>query len=216
MLTPLSRKDIFSQSPVADGMIAEVQGFYARGFDEAVPEELEVLNRLYDHRQVLQPGNKAPQAEAILTLRARTRSGYARRFPKALQGFLEQLGCRHLYLLDWLAFSWQEFPFETADKAATFSRLAQGRLEPGGFLLEIRQLSRLLPLFFFSGRFDGPVIYLIAAEGLPLSLQLCDDGNLHLAFHEQDRPALEAAASQAGLLLGGDEVCFVYYTQKLT
>jgi hypothetical protein len=215
LLTPLSRKELFKNCPVADGIISQVQGFYARGFDEGVPEEAEVLNRLYDHRYPLHAAHKAPKDEGILAIRARTRKGYQKRFPKALQVFLKELVCSHLYLADWLAFSWQEFSFETAEKATAFKHMAQGQLQPGAFLLESRQLARLLPLFFFSNRYDGPVIYLFAADGVPLSLQLCDDGNLHLAFHEQDRQALEAAAQKANLVMGGFGMCQVFYVQQL-
>ena len=36
---------------------------------------------------------------------------------------------------------------------------------------------------------------------------LCDDGNLHTSFHNNDREKINSAASAADLVMGGLEVC---------
>jgi hypothetical protein len=52
---------------------------------------------------------------------------------------------------------------------------------------------------------------LITANGeIPLSLRLCDDGNLHLNFQEMYQKRIHEAAKNAGFKMGDLEICVQY------
>jgi hypothetical protein len=69
-------------------------------------------------------------------------------------------------------------------------------------------LSKILTLFHFSGRHSTPIIWLFSTNlQVNLAMFLCDGANFHTSFHNHDRERISSAASAAGLVMGGLEVC---------
>ena len=79
------------------------------------------------------------------------------------------------------------------------------------YQIKVSDLHKGFPLFFFSGVYDVPVIFLITAIGkIPISIRLCDDGNLHLNFQEIYQKRIVEAAKESGFEMGDLEICVQY------
>lgn len=76
------------------------------------------------------------------------------------------------------------------------------------YQIKVSDLQKGFPLFFFSGVYDVLVIFLITAIGeIPLSIRLCDDGNLHLNFQEIYQKRIVEVAKESGFKMGDLEMC---------
>jgi hypothetical protein len=205
MLIPRTRTAIFRACPFADYLIAEMQQSYARDFDPTDSKDKATLNRFYDHLQPLQPADWSEAGSCVLTREAAGIREYEAEIGIGLQQFYAAQGIRNLYLLNFLNTSLAQFPSETFRKRNAFRRLTRGGLDHKGFLLPTSDLPAVLPLLFFSGVYDHPVLFFFAADGaIPLSLHLCDDGNFHTHYPDRYRAQVSEAAEKAGLTLGAD------------
>ena len=205
MLIPRPRSAIFRACPFADYFVAEMQKSYASDFDPADPEHRAVLKKYYDHLEPLQPPDWPAESSCVLAWKVEGIKEYEAGIGGVLQRFYAALGIGELYLLDFLNKSMARFPFETFRKRNAFRRLCRGGLEHNGYLMQTSDLAAVLPLLLFSGVYDVPVIFFIAADGtIPLSLRLCDDGNFHANYPARHSAQVKEAVERAGLTLGDD------------
>jgi len=113
-----------------------------------------------------------------------------------------------LFLIDELKCDWLHFPFSYREKREAFKSIINKSAYNEAFILDITDLSMVLPLFHFSGRHSTPIIWFFSADTqVTLAMFLCDDANFHLTFHSIDREKITSAALAAGLILGGLEIC---------
>ncbi|MBW8359243.1 MAG: hypothetical protein K0M63_05485 [Weeksellaceae bacterium] len=217
MFKPVPRKVIFRQSVFADRLIADFQRSYAGCADLTVPYEAAVIRNFYDHLQPLHPTARAICGHAVMSWAAKSRADYTAQFPRVLQDFLNALNIRSLFLMDFTDRNLMDFEFENYRKRNLFKRTGGRNRNGTAYLVDTGTLSGTLPLFLFSGVYDVPVIFLISAENeVPLSLRLCDDGNLHLNFYEHDELRFRTEAEQAGFVWGDLEVCVRHSVTYLT
>ncbi|CAN5293299.1 hypothetical protein BH09BAC1_BH09BAC1_15160 [soil metagenome] len=216
MLTPIPRTEIFQTNQFVDNFIAEMQDSYAQYIDQSVPREGKMLAEYYDHLQAFNPSEEPIMGHCVLAYDAESKKDYVENLPLVLQGFYEALGITQLYLMDFNKTSLLDFPYENFKKQNEFKRLAKGNAKGMGYMLEVADLPKMMPLFFFSKRHDKPVIFFLTATGdVPLSIRMCDDGNLHLNYQEKFDEQIEAAAEAAGLDIGDIEICTVHRVHEL-
>lgn len=219
MLTVIKRTTIFRSSVFADNFISKMQQSYASDFDPAVKAEAAILKKAYDHLTPFQPIDPPIKSTCVLAFAAGSKKDYSDNFSKRLQGFFHALNIDELYLMQFTNSNLvDEFPFQNFIKRNRFKRLAKNNGKDCGYRFNIKDLQQVFPLFFFSRHYDSPVIFLLTAKGeVPLSLRLCDDGNLHLNFQEQYRQRIHDASEKAGLIRGDLEICekySVFYLDK--
>ncbi|MBF8963896.1 hypothetical protein I0P70_11605 [Pontibacter sp. FD36] len=211
MIQPIRRASIFRSSPFADNLIASYQRCYAAMFDATIPEEAKVLRQYYDHREALQPDDAPIVSDLVMAYEAAERPDYVTQLPLRLQHFFNSLGVAQLYLMDFLRSDLNEFPFENFRKKNLFRRMVGRHSEDYNFLLDTSDLPRLLPLFFHARKWDVPVIFLVAADGeIPIALNLCDDGNLHVSCPDRYSQQVQEAALAAGFETGDFTICSRY------
>lgn len=216
MLTPITRTKIFQTSQFVDNFIAEVQASYAQYIDVKVPSEKRMLEKYYDHLKPFAPINEPITGHCVLAYPAETKREYLEHLPLAMQRFYAELGIDSLYLMDFNNTPLLHFPFQNFKKHNQFKRLVKGKSDNMGYRLHVANLHKILPLFFFSNRYDVPVIFLLTATGnVPLSIRMCDDGNLHLNFQEKYMGQIAAAANAAELCMGDLEICTVHRLHQL-
>ncbi|NEU07610.1 hypothetical protein GZH53_04720 [Flavihumibacter sp. R14] len=211
MFTPVARPEIFHSSVFADNLVAIFQESYASGIDPSVRSEAAMLKKYYDHLKPFRQIDPPIDGHCVLAYDAGSKDDYIATFPLVMQKFLNTLNIRKLYLLNFNKTNLYSFPFENFRKLNQFKLLGGSKKENLGYRFKVSELHRGFPLFFFSGVYDVPVVFLITATGeVPLSLRLCDDGNLHLNFQEIYRHRIEEAAAHAGFLMGDLEICSRY------
>lgn len=211
MFTPIARTTIFRSSVFADNLIAHFQQSYASNIDQSVKWEAAMLKKYYDHLKPFQ--TIAPQIDGhcVVAYNAFSKNDYIEQFPLVLQKFLNDLNIEELYLLNFNTTNLFGFPFENFRKKNQFKLLGGRKTENLGYQFKVSELHRGFPLFFFSGVYDVPVIFMITASGeVPLSLRLCDDGNLHLNFQEIYKTRIHEAAIGAGFKIGDLEICYYH------
>jgi hypothetical protein len=212
MLTAVQRSKIFHSSVFTDNFISEMQERYAVDFDPAIKAEAAILKRAYDHLAPFQPIDPPINSDCVLAYAASSKKDYADSFSKQLLVLFDALNIDELYLMQFTNTNpIKHFPFQNFNKRNKFKRLAGNNGRDCGYRFHIKDLQQVFPLFFFSGHYDSPVIFLLTANGeVPLSLHLCDDGNLHLNFQEQYQQHIYDAADNAGLIRGDIEICEKY------
>ena len=216
MLTPIPRTEIFQANQFVDNFIAEMQASYAQYIDKTVPREGKMLAEYYDHLEPISPIKEPIMGHCVLAYDAESKKDYVENLPLVLQQFYRELGITQLYLMDFNKTSLLDFPYENFKKQNEFKSLAKGNPKVMGYLLNVDDLHKILPLFFFSKRYDVPVIFFLTANGdVPLSTRMCDDGNLHLNYQEQYDEQVEGAAEAAGLEIGDLELCVAHRVHKL-
>ncbi len=216
LLTPINRTEIFQASQFVDNFIAEVQASYAQYIDVKVPSEKRMLEKYYDHLEPLAAIEQSITGHCVLAYPANDKKDYIAHLPIAMQRFYAALGITSLYLMDFNNTPLYQFPFENFKKHNKFKHLAKGKANGVGYQIAVQHLHQVLPLFFFSRKYDVPVIFLLTAIGtVPLSIRMCDDGNLHLNFQEMYRRQVEDAASAAELCIGDLEICTVHRLHEL-
>ncbi len=216
MLTPIPRAEIFQANQFVDNFIADMQASYAQYIDKTVPREGKMLAEYYDHLEPLAPFDEPVAGHCVLAYDAESKKDYVEKLPLVLQQFYGVLGITQLYLMDFNKTSLLDFPYESFKKQNEFKRLAKGNAKGMGYVLEVADLPKIMPLFFFSKRYDTPVIFFLTAEGdVPLSIRMCDDGNLHLNFEEEYDEVIQEAAENAGFCIGDLELCTVHRVHEL-
>jgi hypothetical protein len=193
-----------------------MQASYAQYIDKTVPREGKMLTEYYDHLEPLAPMDEPIMGHCVLAYPADLKKDYVEQMPLVLQRFYTELGITQLYLMDFNKTSLLDFPYESFKKQNEFKRLAKGNPKGMGYKLDVADLPKILPLFFFSKRYDVPVIFFLTATGeVPLSIRMCDDGNLHLNFQEEYDELVEKAAETAGFQMGDLELCAVHRVHEL-
>lgn len=216
-MKPISRKAIFQQSTVADLTIAGLQGYYAKDFDVLNTGEGEPLPALYDHRVPFSDAEDKLSEVKILAVETEEQAVYEQKMPIALKIFLDELQCEEVFLLNWSASEWQEYEFENPQKKQEFMKLCGDEGSAKGLKVSLNELKEVLPLFLFASQFNMPLVYLFPVNSsVAFSLFLCDDGNFHLNYNPTDETIIKKAAEKAQFLIGGFEICQVYYTQRLS
>jgi hypothetical protein len=215
MLTPISRRAIFQASAFADQFIAEMQQSYAGDLDPNDDRDAAMLSKLYDHRQSIQAGIPLIDGHCVIAYDTALLADYQQSFPLVLHSFLQELSISQLYLMDFVKTNLLDYPFENFKKRNRFKRLGAVNNNRIGYLVQVEHLPEVLPLFYFSRKWDVPLIFFITAQGkVPLSMRLCDDGNFHLNYPKSYHPKIAEAATGAGLVMGDLEICgkhSVYY-----
>ncbi|WP_299986467.1 hypothetical protein [uncultured Pontibacter sp.] len=207
MIQAIRRTTIFRFSPFADNLIASYQRSYAAMFDATIPEEAKVLRQYYDHREALQPDDTPIMSDLVMAYDAADRPDYVTQMPLRPLQFFNSLGVAQLYLMDFLRSDLNEFPFENFRKKNLFRRMVGRQSEDYNFLLDTSDL----PLFFHARKWDVPVIFLVAAAGeIPVAVNLCDDGNLHVSCPDRYSQQVQAAALAAGFETGDFTICSRY------
>lgn len=211
MFKPIIRPEIFKSSVFADNLIAGFQQSYTSDIDLSIKKEADMLKKYYDHLLPFQPIDPPINSHCVLAYDARNKKDYIAIFPVVLQNFLTALNIQELYLTYFNKKNLFEFEFENFRKRNLFILYGGRKKENFGYQIKVSDLHRGFPLFFFSGVYDVPVIFLITAIGeVPLSLRLCDDGNLHLNFQEMYQEQIYEAAKKAGFKRGDLEICAQY------
>ncbi|HEX6913801.1 MAG TPA: hypothetical protein VF145_01085 [Chitinophagaceae bacterium] len=213
VFTPVTRTAIFSRHPFIDQVIAGFQRSYAADFDTANRNDRLRLKRYYDH---LLPFNEheQPTGYCVIACRAGTRREYLENFPFSLVSFLSALDIHQLYLTHFTATDiLDEFRFENFHKKNLFRRMGAKKNRNLAWQFNTTDIPAVLPLFFFARVWDVPVVFLFSAnEASPLSLHLCDDGNLHLEYPLEREQRIQSAAANSNFEVGGIEICSGYST----
>lgn len=209
MLIPVKRSEIFRTSVFADNYIAEMQRAYARDYNLNSPKEAALLKKYYDHLKPFTTIEKPIDGEQVLAYPAKSKLEYEVNFPLVLKQFLQELGITEIYLLeDNRICITTEFPFQNFHKRNLFKRFGGKKSAAEGYRVTTNKLDKVFPLFFFSRRYDVPVIFLLTAKGkTEIAMRLCDDGNLHISYQKAVEQQIHQAASSAGLRIGDRELC---------
>ena len=208
MINLISRKDVFYNSTVADNYISESQ-------KSKYPELSDHINYLsadpvnfYDHLKPFRKKNKMLNDFAVLGYGDKYNPEYLTLRSKALIQFLGMMDITRLYLIDELKFDWAKFPYDYSPKREALKSIVNQATYNEAFELDIEDLSTILPWFHNSSRYSIPVIWLFSADyEMRLAMFLCDSANFHTDFLSKDREKMTSAASAAGLIMGGVEVC---------
>ena len=216
MFKSITRLEMFKSSIFADNLIAEFQQSYTLDIDLSVKAEAKMLKKYYDHLHPFQFIEPPINSHCVLAYNAESKKDYIEIFPLVLQKFLTDLDIQELYLTYFNNKNLYKFEFENLKKRNLFKQYGGKKDNNLGYQINVSDLHNCLPLFFFSGVYDVPVIFLITANGeVPLSLRLCDDGNLHLNFQEMYQNSIHKAAKNAGFKIGDLEICVKYRLQNL-
>lgn len=211
MFKPITRKAIFLSSVFADNLLADFQQSYTLDIDLSVKKEADMLKKYYDHLKPFQLIDPPINSHCVLVYDAKSKKDYIESFPLVLQQFLMALNIQDLYLTYFNNKNLFKFEFENFTKRNLFKLYGGRKTDNLGYQIKVSDLHKGFPLFFFSGVYDVPVIFLITANGdVPLSLRLCDDGNLHLNFQEMYQKLIKEAAAHAGFIMGDIELCTYY------
>ncbi|MEO6916511.1 MAG: hypothetical protein ABI151_13530 [Chitinophagaceae bacterium] len=240
MIRPVTRNEVFSRSRLADYYISNAQTPYqdpetvneeidceksilddSQANDDYTDEEGNKLSwyekgslmkDLNDHQEPFHDGESLTNDFAVLGYSRKNAGEYLKSRSKALIRFFEIMKISQLYLLDELRYDWLRFPFRSSEKLAVIKSLVHAPSYREAFEMDIGELAVILPLFNYSGRSSMPIIMLISTnDEVPIAMFLCDDGNFHTSFHADDREKMFYAASAAGLVMGGVEVCTQMY-----
>lgn len=214
MLTPLLRSEIFQRSIFADNYIASVQQGYKQFIGNTYWEAKQLAT--FDHLKPFKEKTDYKLSSAVMAYPANTKADYVDNMAKAFINFLEALGIESLYMLEFNQSSLIDFPFENFIKRNAFKRMARTKEKDIGFELEIESLKKVLPLFYFSKRYDTAVLTLLSAnDEIPIAFDLCDDGNWHISYPIMVEATVCNTAEKAGFIIGDLQLCSQYYVHSL-
>lgn len=216
MLKPITRIELFKSSIFVDNLTAIFQQSYTSDIDLSVKEEAQMLKKYYDHLHPFQVLVPPINSNCVLAYDAESKKDYIANFSLVLQKFLMALNIQNMYLTYFNKKNLYNFEFENFNKRNLFKLYGGKKTENLAYQIKVLHLHKCFPLFFFSGVYDVPVIFLITAVGnVPLSIRLCDDGNLHLNFQEIYQKQIYRAAQESGLQIGDLEICVQYRIHNL-
>ncbi|WP_161631518.1 hypothetical protein [Sediminibacterium sp. C3] len=187
-----------------------MQNSYSVDLDESIRSDKKQLKQNFDHRQQFNQNNSPVTGNCVIVYPAINRKDYCLKLPESITLFLKTLGSQKVTLLDFVNTDFSDFPFETFQKRNIFKRISRGIKRSYVIQFSVDIIVDIFPLFFFSRRYDIPVILMISDGEVPVSLRLCDDGNLHLNFREKHHEQVIAAATVAGFVIGDIELCRGY------
>lgn len=206
----LTRSAIFTQSIFIDNQIALAQQATYRTINQEDADEVAYMTPFLDHLEAFGPQHKPLNGFCVLAYAAASKQDYENNFSLVLVDFFTRLKIEVLYLLTECKIDWNEYEFENKEKQKRFLTLINGQANGVGFLITVKDLPDILPIFFFAHP-DHPHINLIPPAGdILVDMFLCKDGNLHTLFDERNYEQLKAAAEGAGLYMGSYEVCQLY------
>ena len=205
-----NRSEIFKQSSFVDNQIAFAQQATYRTINQDDPDEVAYMMPFLDHLQAFKPMPKKLNEFAVLAFDAENKEDYENKFPLIMVEFYSALKIEQVYILTEIKTDWKDLIFENEEKKAIFLKQVNEHTHAVGYLVEVKDLPEILPLFFFMHP-DYPHIELIPAQANINIVQfLCKDGNLHTLFEEQKFEQLKAVAEASGLVMGSFEVCQLY------
>ncbi len=231
MIRPITRKEVFSRSRLADCYISGFQTpylppatevdplveeyllseEYLRSIEYSWEEKGSLIKDLKDHLEPFYKGEKQTDDFAVLAY-PRRNADYQTSRSNALIRFFEIMNIRQLYLVDELRYDWLRFPFSNKSKLAAVKSLVTEPSYREAFELDVEDLETVLPWFDHSQRHSIPIIFLISTDDkVPIAMFLCDDGNFHTSFHSKDGEKISYAAAASGMMMGGVEVCSIQY-----
>lgn len=178
------------------------------GFQYSDDEEGSLLKDLHDHTKPVHDGEKLTDDSAILGYSKKNEADYVENCLKALIRFFKIMHIKQLYLVGELSCDWLRFPFESQEKFAVLKGIINAPSYREAFEIDIEDLDFIFPLFHYSDLHCMPLIFFFSAnDSVPIYMFICDDGNFHTGLHSGDREKIFYAASAAGLVMGGLEVC---------
>ncbi len=210
MMRVFSRDDIFKNAAFVDNQIALAQQAIYRTVNHDDVDELAYTMSFLDHLQAFHPVQKKLDEFCVLAYDAKTKEDYENNFPLVMVKFFTALKIEQVYILTEIKTDWMDTVFENKEKYAAFLTMVNHQKNAVGFLVQVKDLPVILPLFFFTHP-DHPHINIIPPQGdIAIDQFLCKDGNLHTLFEEKNYEQLKAAANLAGLFMGSFEVCQLY------
>ena len=211
MFKSITRQEMFKSSVFADNLVAIFQQSYTSDIDTSVKAEVNMLKKYYDHLHPFQPIETPINSHCVLAYAAKSKEDYVATFPLVLQEFLTALHIQEVFLTYFNNKNLYYFEFENFRKKNLFKLYGGKKNENLSYQIKVSDLQKGFPLFFFSGVYDVPVIFLITAIGeTPISIRLCDDGNLHLNFQEKYQKRIVETATKSGFEMGDLELCVQY------
>lgn len=206
-----SRIDIFKNDALVDNQIALAQQAIYRTINQDDEEEMAYTIPFLDHLQAFKPAPKKLNEFCVLAYSAKNKEDYENNFPLVLVEFYTALKIDQVYILTEIKTDWKKIVFENEEKYAAFLTMVNHQINAVGFLVQVKDLPTILPLFFFTHP-DHPHINIIPPQGaIAIDQFLCKDGNLHTLYDEKNYEQLKSAAHKAGLCLGSFEVCQLYH-----
>jgi hypothetical protein len=212
----ISREEVFLKSPVVDRCISDTQQMWYRQFDGSpnfflIDTELEKPENCYDHLYPFSDTEIKLDDFAVLAYAAKNKKDYVTNCPPAIQHFFGLLAVRKFYLIEELKHDWFYLPFENRDKCEALKKMMNLMSYNDALEFNVEDLPIILGLFSFSHRCDVGVINLFPSlSPIDFSVSVCDDGNFHFSFSSDKRELANTAASEAGLKIGGLEICKTY------
>lgn len=217
MLTAVTRNTIFQASVFVDNYIAEMQQSYASNFDKNNKQDAAILKQYYDHLIPFKTTDSSSNKFGVLAYAANDKKDYQTNLSLQIQELLLSLNISELWLMQFLKTNIaSDFPFENFTKKNIFKQLGSVKSNNIGYRFATNQLSKILPLFFFSKQYDIPVILLFAVNH-SLALRLCDDGNFHFEVSENIFQQFSNNAISKNLIVADDNICSrcsVFYFNK--
>jgi hypothetical protein len=214
MIQTFSRVDIFKNDVFVDNQIALAQQAIYRTVNHDDVDELVYTMPFLDHLQAFHPAPKQLDEFCVLAYGAKTKEDYENNFPLVMLEFFTALKIEQVYILTEIKTDWKDFVFENKEKHTTFLTMVNHQTNAVGFLVQVKDLPVILPLFFFKHP-DQPHINIIPQGGyIAIDQFLCKDGNLHTLFDKKNYEVLNAVASKAGLFMGSFEVCQLYNNKQ--
>ncbi len=210
MMQVFSRVDIFKNAAFVDNQIALAQQASYKTVNHDDVDELAYTMPFLDHLEAFYPVPKQLDGFCVLAYGAKTKEDYENNFPLLMVDFFTALKIEQVYILTEIKTEWRDVVFENKEKYAAFLTMVNDQTNAVGFLVQVKDLPEILPLFFFTHP-DHPHINIIPPQGdIAISQFLCKDGNLHTLFNEKNYEQLKSAANMAGLFMGSFEVCQLY------
>lgn len=213
MIQVIPRSEIFKQNAFVDNQIAFAQQATYRTINQDDPDEVAYMIPFLDHLQAFKPMPKQLNEFAVLAYDAKNKEDYEQNFPLVMVEFYAALKIEQVYILTEIKTDWKDLVFENEEKKVIFLKQVNEHTHAVGYLVEVKDLPEILPLFFFMHP-DYPHIELIPAKAdINIVQFVCKDGNLHTLYEVQHYEQLKAAAEISGLVMGSFEVCQLYNKQ---
>ena len=214
MVRLISREEVYYKSSLVDHCISELQQLtynrqgYNLNLNFNVGETETKGEDPYDHIKPFHHDRVILNDGSIISSGGKRRSDYLTYRSMAYIRFFELVNIQQLYFMDELKYDLVSFPFNPLEKRDAFKSIVNRATYSEALELDIAELSTLLPLVHQAARHSIPIIWFFSANNqVPFTAFLCDDGNFHSRFPSEDRDKLMSAASKAGLITGGLEVC---------
>jgi hypothetical protein len=202
MIRLISREEVFYLSSVADHYISACQT-YSNAHYHHSSEFQEVLDHLVPFHR-----DKDELDDFAVIAYKENKLNFLTHRSNAFIHFFNELGISRLFLLDERKYNLLDYPFGDFEKKQFLKSIVNKVFYDEALEFDVEDLLQLLPLFNYTRRHSEPLIYLFPAYNpFPIGSFICDDKGFHTSFSTKDREKIASAASSAGLIMGGLEVC---------